>query len=49
MQSKPISFLACKKSDEVKGEEGKKEVDNTMMMIILTTSGSGGYVVLWLT
>jgi len=28
MQSKLISFLAHKKSEEVKGEEAEKEVDN---------------------
>jgi hypothetical protein len=28
MQSKLISFLACRKSEEVKGEEAEKEVDN---------------------
>jgi len=28
MQSKLISFLARKKSEEVKGEEAEKEVDN---------------------
>jgi len=45
IQSKLISFLARKKSAEVEGEEAEKKL--TTMKIILTTSGSGGYVVLW--